>query len=69
MWLAAVRSRKRCERDFLDRLPRPRLRAYNSALDACERKYAHKDGSMYRSAAAVCAANVAERYSRANRRR
>ena len=60
---------ERCERDFLKRLPRARLRAYNSALDACARKYARMEGSMYQSAAAVCAADVAERYSRESPRR
>ena len=60
---------ERCERDFLKHLPRARLRAYNSALDACARKYGRREGSMYQSAAAVCAAEVAERYSRASRRR
>jgi hypothetical protein len=35
---------ERCERDFLKHLPRARLRAYNSALDACARRYARRGG-------------------------
>ncbi len=34
---------ERCERDFLKHLPRARLRAYNSALDACARKYGRRE--------------------------
>lgn len=62
--------RERCERDFLPRLSRAASARYAREQDACERKYAREEGTMYRSAEAFCHAGLAARYSaRALRRK
>ena len=55
--------RERCERDFLAGAPRERKRAYDREVAGCERKYAHRSGTLYRSLAADCAVGVAARFS------
>jgi len=59
---------KKCERDFLKWLKKPRKLAYRRELRACDRKYRNEDGTMYRSFEAFCRADVAQRYSRAARK-
>jgi hypothetical protein len=55
---------KKCEADFLGRLREPQKLAYHHELRLCDRKYANEQGTMYRSFAAFCRAEVAQRYSR-----
>jgi hypothetical protein len=55
--------REKCERDFLPGLGPKEARAYRAGLARCARKYAKQEGSMYRSMAAFCAVELAERYS------
>ena len=59
---------KKCEADFLSRLPAARKRAYQGELERCEDKYRHKDGTMYRSFTAFCRAEVSQRYARQARK-
>jgi hypothetical protein len=59
----AVVERK-CEADFLGQLREPQKLAYQRQLRLCDRKYANEQGTMYRSFAAFCRAEVAQRYSR-----
>ena len=54
---------KKCEKDFLPGASKARASAYRKELDRCERKYAHKSGTMYVSFAATCQAAVAAKYS------
>jgi hypothetical protein len=55
---------KKCEADFLGHLREPQKSAYRRELRLCDRKYANEQGTMYRSFAAFCRAEVAQRYSR-----
>ena len=59
---------KKCERDFLGHLGRPRKRAYQREMGVCDRKYRNEDGTMYLSFTAFCRAEVAQRYSRRARK-
>lgn len=54
---------KKCEAEFLARLSTPRRRVYEDQLGRCNEKYADKQGTMWRSAAAVCRAGIAQRYA------
>jgi len=54
----------KCEDEFLSRLSRPQRRQYQRDQNRCYRRYRNESGSMYRSAEAYCAAEVAERYAR-----
>lgn len=54
----------RCEGDFLSTLNVSQKRAYERELERCWRKYRRKSGTMYRSFEAMCAAAVAQAYSR-----
>jgi hypothetical protein len=54
---------KKCEGDFLSELSAAQRRAYDREQKHCQRKYASEDGSMYRSFAAFCSADVARNYS------
>lgn len=54
---------KKCEADFGDRLEPPRKLSYQRELQACDRKYRSKSGTMYLSFTAFCRAQVAQRYS------
>ena len=55
---------KKCEAAFLSRLKAPQKRAYEDQLGRCDEKYADKQGTMWRSAAAMCRAAVSQRYAR-----
>ena len=59
---------KKCERDFLDHLGAAQKQAYQRKMRACDRKYQNESGTMYRSFAAFCRAEVAQRYSRQPRK-
>jgi hypothetical protein len=59
---------KKCEVDFLPRLPAAQKRAYQSELKRCDEKYRHKEGTMYVSFTAFCRAEVSQRYARQGRK-
>jgi hypothetical protein len=54
----------RCERDFLSRLNKAQQRAYQAEQKSCARKYGRREGTMYRSAGAICLAEVASKYAK-----
>ena len=54
---------KKCEADFIGQAKAPRKPGYQRELQACDRKYRNKSGTMYISATAFCRAKVAQRYS------
>jgi len=55
---------ERCEKTFLSTLKPDRKRAYQRAQQACARKYMNKQGTMYASAQAICAAEAAVRLAK-----
>ena len=55
---------KKCEAAFLSRLKTPQKRTYEDQLGRCDEKYADKQGTMWRSATAMCRAAVSQRYAR-----
>jgi hypothetical protein len=54
----------KCEGDFLGKLNASQKRAYEEKIKRCWRKYRREGGTMYRSFEAMCAAAVAQAYSR-----
>jgi hypothetical protein len=58
---------KKCEVDFLPRLPATQKHAYESELKRCDAKYRGKQGTMYLSFTAFCRAEVSQRYARQGR--
>jgi hypothetical protein len=60
--LGAIVTEK-CEGDFLSKLNAAQRRAYDRGQKRCQRKYAHEDGTMYRSFEAFCGADLARNYS------
>lgn len=54
---------KKCEADFLKRLPAPQKLSYQRQMAVCDDKYQNESGTMYRSFTAFCRAEVAQRYS------
>jgi hypothetical protein len=54
---------KKCEAAFLSRLKTPQKRAYQDQLGRCDEKYADKQGTMWRSATAMCRAAVSQRHA------
>jgi hypothetical protein len=54
----------KCEDDFLGKLNTGQKRAYEQEIKRCWRKYRREGGTMYRSFEAMCAAAVAQAYSR-----
>ena len=56
-----------CEAAFLPGLPPSRRKAYERAQNACERKYMHESGSMYRSAMSFCLAELAQKFAKGQR--
>jgi hypothetical protein len=54
----------KCEGDFLNKLNTSQKRAYEQEIKRCWRKYRREGGTMYRSFEAMCAAAVAQAYSR-----
>ena len=55
---------QKCEQDFLPKLEPAALSAYKAAREACVRRFAHKEGSMYASFQATCEAAVAAVYAK-----
>ena len=54
---------EKCEGDFLSKLNAAQRRAYDREQKRCQRKYAHEDGTMYRSFEAFCGADLTRNYS------
>jgi hypothetical protein len=54
---------EKCEGDFLPKLNATQRKAYEREQDACTRKYAKQDGTMYRSFEAFCRAKLARAYA------
>jgi hypothetical protein len=54
----------KCEGDFLGKLNTSQKRTYEEEIKRCWRKYRREGGTMYRSFEAMCAAAVAQAYSR-----
>jgi hypothetical protein len=59
---------KKCEVDFLPRLPLAKKQAYQGELKRCDNKYRNKQGTMYVSFTAFCRAEVSQRYARDGRK-
>jgi NAD(P)-dependent dehydrogenase (short-subunit alcohol dehydrogenase family) len=55
---------RKCEGDFLNKLNSRQKRSYENEIKRCWRKYRRESGTMYRSFEAMCAAGVAQAYSR-----
>jgi hypothetical protein len=55
---------EKCEKDFLAKLSPGQGKTYQAQKDACVRKYANKDGTMYRSFEAMCISKLAVGYSK-----
>ena len=55
---------ERCEPEFLGQLSKAQKRAYDREQKRCSDKYAHKEGTMYRSFTAFCQAQSAVTYAR-----
>jgi hypothetical protein len=55
---------RKCEGDFLNKLNAHQKRAYENEIKRCWRKYRQESGTMYPSFEAMCAAAVAQAYSR-----
>jgi hypothetical protein len=60
--------KKKCEVDFLARLPAAQKRAYQGELKRCDEKYRGKQNTMYLSFTAFCRAEVSQRYAREGRK-
>jgi hypothetical protein len=55
---------KKCEGDFLSQLAAAQRPRYQQEIKRCWQKYQRQQGTMYRSFEAMCAAAVAQTYSR-----
>jgi hypothetical protein len=55
---------KKCEGDFAAKLGKAQRQSYDQEIKRCWQKYRHESGTMYRSFEAMCAAGVAQNYSR-----
>jgi hypothetical protein len=52
---------KKCEAQFLTKLKPTQQHTYQDQLGRCDAKFAGKQGTMWRSAAAMCRASVSQR--------
>ncbi len=59
---------KKCEADFMPRLTAAAKKTYQREMGVCDRKYANEGGTMYRSFTAFCRAEIAQRFSRQQRK-
>ena len=59
---------KKCEAAFLSGLKTRQKRAYEDGLGRCDVKYANRQGTMWRSATAMCRAEVSQRYAHGARK-
>ena len=53
----------KCEADFLTKISAMQRKSYDKTREACTRKYAKKEGTMYRSFEAFCHAKLARAYA------
>jgi hypothetical protein len=60
----ALSVMKVCEKTSLYRMSAKEREAYNAAIDACNRPYVLKRGTIYRSVAAHCRVDVIAEYAR-----
>jgi hypothetical protein len=54
---------KKCEAQFLSKLKPAQKHSYQDQLGRCDAKFAAKQGTMWRSAAAMCRASVSQRFA------
>jgi len=55
---------EKCEKDFRTKLSAAQHKTYDREKDACTRKYAKREGTMYRSFEAMCISKLALSYSK-----
>lgn len=55
---------EKCEKGFLTKLTPAQSKTYNREKDACAKKYAKQEGTMYRSFEAMCVSKLAVGYSK-----
>jgi hypothetical protein len=55
---------EKCEKNFLAKLTPAQGKTYQGQKDACSKKYANKEGTMYRSFEAMCISKLAVDYSK-----
>ena len=55
---------EKCEKNFLAKLTPAQSKIYLREKAACEKKYANKEGTMYRSFEATCISKLAVGYSK-----
>ena len=55
---------EKCEKDFLAKLSAAQNKTYQGRKDACAKKYAKQEGTMYRSFEAMCISKLAVGYSK-----
>ena len=55
---------EKCEKGFLTKLSPAQTKTYEREKDACSKKYANKEGTMYRSFEATCISKLAVGYSK-----
>ncbi|HXW15375.1 MAG TPA: lysozyme inhibitor LprI family protein [Terriglobia bacterium] len=53
----------KCEKTFLEKLSPAGKKRYHDEMQLCGYEYARQEGTMYRSAAALCAVDVAARFA------
>ena len=55
---------ERCEKTFTTKLNAAQTKAYERGKDACVKKYAEQEGTMYRSFEATCISKLAVSYAK-----
>lgn len=55
---------EKCEKDFLAKLSPAQRKTYEREKDACSKKYAKEEGTMYRSFEVTCISKLAAGYSK-----
>jgi hypothetical protein len=59
----AVPVKENCEKRFISRLTAERRKTYEAELEACNAKYAQRQGTINRSANAFCRVDVISKYA------
>jgi hypothetical protein len=62
----ALSVMKVCDKSSLARMPAKERAAYEAAIEGCNRPYALKPGTIYRSVAARCRVDVMAQYAGRN---
>jgi hypothetical protein len=55
---------EKCEKTFLSKLNPTQSKTYERGKDACAKKYAKQEGTMYRSFEATCVSKLAVSYAK-----